>query len=139
MSVLTAEQWEAQMEVVLAAIDDQLDHVAIVIEPLGHSLEAVVAASPLQRAKGMIGRTFDDFDAMLFVQSHDSIVSFHNEGVVIPLLVAFFDATGMLVDQLRLEADDPTPRRPNAMFRYALELPGKAWDDLPEGSRLKLA
>ena len=138
MALSTADQWEAQMATVIAAFKDEFDFLSIEIEPLGVQLEAAVVTSTQQKAAGMIGRTFDGFDAMLFVETHDNMVAMHNSGVEIPLLVAFFDAAGNLVDQFRLNADDPTPRKPKGWFRYALELPGSS-EDLPAGARLKLA
>lgn len=122
MNQQVVDAWERQMEVILSAYENDYHNAWVTLIPEGVRLNTVVVASGPAKRRGMMGRRFDDFDAMLFVEREDSMSPFHNLNVPVPLLVAFFDVKGRLVDQFRMNENDDTVIRPRTPFRYALEL-----------------
>lgn len=108
-----------------------------------HAFQAEVAATPAQRARGLMGRTHLAADAaMLFVFEAPGRHCFWMRDTPLPLTIAFIDAAGRIV-----AIADMTPRSeamhcPPSEIRYALEVrqgelqrrgipPGTAVDGLP--------
>lgn len=94
---------------------------------------------------GMRGRSdFGGADGMLFDLGRDvapSAVAFVMDDVPIALDIAWFAADGTLVGRARLEpcVVEPCPRyEAPAPFRYAIEAPTGAFDDLPPDAALDL-
>lgn len=94
---------------------------------------------------GMRGRTdFGGADAMLFrfdAEADTRRIVWIMDGVAFPLDIAWFDETGALVGMASMAicpaAPCPTyaPERP---YRYALEAPVGAFDDLEPSDRLEV-
>lgn len=119
MSALT-EQFEA---------DHPFDRATLTVGE--RTLKLFIARTPEQRARGMIGRRFGAFDAMLFDLGESRVASFHNGGVEIPLLIAFYSETGELVGVQVMEAGagEISSKEP---CRYVLELPADERGMLPD-------
>lgn len=103
-----AQTWESQMAIVMAAFAEENPLQPTIVHIGDVSLKTLIAATPEQKANGMIGRTFDGYDAMLFVQDATKPATFHNKGVPQATQVTTFDAEGKLVDQVVMKANDPT-------------------------------
>lgn len=102
----------------------------------GRAVDVVVADSLDERVQGLRGRPdAAPYSGMLFVFPTDSTVAFTMAGVPAPLEIAFFDAAGRRVDQLRMEPCQGTDAtcpvyESSTPFRYALETaPG----EMPSG------
>ncbi len=71
-------------------------------------------------------------DGMLFVFPADTTGGFWMKDTLLPLEIAFFDASGRLVDVLAMEPCESDPCRiytPSGPYRWALEaLPGPLGD-----------
>ena len=82
----------------------------------------LVARTPEQRARGMVGRRFSWFDAMLFDFGETKVARFHNHGVPVAILIAFYTETGELVgvETMQPGGGEVSSKDP---CRYALELP----------------
>jgi uncharacterized membrane protein (UPF0127 family) len=141
-----AADWEAAMAHLVDEFETQhpFRMVSCRLEPAGKTYTAAVADTDETRARGMIGQTFDQFDAMLFAYDTDVRHAFHMDGVTEQLYIAFFDADGKIVDHLGMFRRDPYHYRPERSFRYALELPavdgdqsGSPWSWL-EGQTLHI-
>lgn len=93
----------------------------------GRPVEVVVADSLGERVQGLRGRSdAAPYAGMLFVFPEDSTVAFTMAGVPDPLQIAFFDARGRRVDELRMEpcagTDATCPIYESAKpYRYTLE------------------
>lgn len=93
----------------------------------GRTVDVVVADSLDERVQGLRGRPdAAPYSGMLFVFDEDSTVAFTMAGVPAALDVAFFDATGRRVDQLRMEPCQGTDAtcpvyESSTPYRYALE------------------
>ena len=85
-------------------------------------LDVLVASSPEQRARGMVGRKFHGFDAMLFCWERECITSFHMKGVEVPIVLATYDSSGRHLGSMEMHPGSATHsvERP---FMWALELP----------------
>ena len=87
---------------------------------------ALLADTPARQQQGMMGRQdLAGYDAMIFRFPVDTNVAFYNKGVPIPLSIAWFDGSGVYLDQHELAVCDqacPTIS-PSAAFQYALEVP----------------
>lgn len=98
-------------------------------------LQVYVAETSDDWRQGLVGRNLNAIDGMLFRFASDTQFSFQMAGMSTPVLVAFYAATGALVDltYLGLQAQ---PYRPTGRYRYALELVGQhpagALDILPD-------
>ena len=97
------------------------------IEVGGEKLRVVVADDEGERVQGLRQKSdASPYDGMLFVFPSDGLVPFTMATVPDALEIVFFDASGRVVDRLRMtpcagtDASCPgyTPRGP---FRYALE------------------
>lgn len=82
------------------------------------------ATTPRDWRQGLLGRNLVDMDGMLFTFTADVRNAFHMRNMPIPLLLAFFDTKGALLDLtfLRVGAEPYTPPMP---YRHALELIGR--------------
>lgn len=136
---ITPDEWTLEMQLLASQFDLQHPFTSRVIqlEPAGVALEAQVAETQYQKARGMIGRTFDGFDAMLFTYERPVSHAFHMRGVSIPLLVAFFDADGGFISSEFLEPGSSQVATCARPFQFVLELSADAGIDL-EGQRLDL-
>ena len=98
----------------------------------GETWTVVVADTPELRGRGLMRVTdLGAFDGMLFAWDEDVASGFWMKDTLIPLDVAFFTATGELVDLLRMEpcSADPCPvYRPAGPYRYAIETEVGRWD-----------
>ena len=91
-------------------------------------LRTLVASTPAQRTQGLRGvRSLAPYEAMLFVEQHDSTGLFTMADTLIPLDITFFAADGAPVDRQRMtpcpqgnDATCPTYRS-RKPYRYALE------------------
>jgi len=99
-------------------------------------LSVVLADDDAERGQGLREReTIGEYDGMLFAYTEDAEISFTMSTVPVPLDIGFYDASGRLVNRLRMEpcagTESVCPSYPSGgPFRYALEtLAG----DLPEG------
>jgi uncharacterized membrane protein (UPF0127 family) len=87
---------------------------------------ALLADTPARQAKGMMGRRdLAGYDAMIFRFPVDTVVDFYNQGVPIPLSLAWFDGSGVFIakSDLAVCSKDCPRVHPNEVFRYALETP----------------
>lgn len=108
-------------------IPDQLapfDLDAILLD--GAELLVAVADTSRLRQQGLMGVTdLGDLDGMVFVFDRDSSGGFWMKDTLIPLDIAFFDATGGFVDGFTMEpctTNDCPSYRPSGPYRYALEM-----------------
>jgi uncharacterized membrane protein (UPF0127 family) len=93
-------------------------------------LRVLVALTPAQRSRGLREvRSLAPYDAMLFVDQHDSSGAFTMANTPTPLDITFFSSKGAPVDELRMapcpdgtDATCPLYRAKQA-YRYALERP----------------
>lgn len=107
-----------------------------VIDSAGeHRLKVLVAETFTERAFGLAAFDSIDEDGMLFIRPVQDHGAFHMSGVKFPLLLAFFNSSGVLVDQVQL-GPEQGPWRPERAFKYVLEL--TALEELEDGSRLSL-
>jgi uncharacterized protein len=85
------------------------------------------AASPEQRSRGLMWVTdLGGRDGMVFVYDEDRSTSFTMRNTVLPLSIAFFDASGAFMDAFDMEpcAGEPCPGYPTPVgFRLAVEVP----------------
>ena len=104
----------------------------------GETWTVVVAATPAERAQGLMGVTdLGDRDGMLFVFEGDTDSGFWMKHTLIPLDIAFFAADGSLVDLLTMAPceQDPCPvYLPGGSYRYAIETVQGRWDGIAEPS-----
>ena len=84
-----------------------------------------VAATPALRRQGLRGvEDLGDLDGMLFVFPEDSTASFTMRETLMPIDIAFFSASGVLVDRLEMVPCRPPicpGYRASGPFRYAVE------------------
>jgi uncharacterized membrane protein (UPF0127 family) len=85
------------------------------------------AASAEQRSRGLMWVTdLGGRDGMVFVYDEDRSTSFTMRNTVLPLSIAFFDASGAFMDAFDMEpcASEPCPGYPTPVgFRLAVEVP----------------
>lgn len=108
----------------------------VTLEPYG-PLQVAVAETLDQRVRGMAGRGFDGFDAMLFVQPVEAASAWHMQGVKEPLGLVLFDADGRYVWDVLMPAEPSFTVRPDSQFMYALEVPEHLYNKL-DWSKQKL-
>ena len=99
----------------------------------GEPWTVAVADTPVLRAQGLMGVTDLQVDGMLFVFENPVQVSFHMQDTLIPLDIAFFDETGVLVDQFTMTpcSEVPCPTYPAAgPVVYAIETRVGGFDEL---------
>ena len=92
----------------------------------GTEWEVAVADTPELRARGLMGVTdLGGLEGMLFVFAADTTSGFWMKDTLIPLDIAFFDATGDQVGDIitmpPCEAEPCPTYAPDAPYRYALE------------------
>lgn len=111
-----------------------------VIEVDGVPYAVAVAQTRDELAQGLMGvEDLGPLDGMLFVYSTESIVSHWMKDTLIPLDIAFFDASGFLVSVSSMTTclDDDCPSYASAgPARYALEVPLGGFADLAPDARL---
>lgn len=103
-------------------------------------LNVEIADRDETRARGMIGRTFDGFQGLLFAYDEPVQHAFHMNGVIVQVHIAWFDAAGACVDHIGMFTSDPWHYKPCAAYTWAIELPvteGANFDWLT-GSTLKV-
>ncbi len=91
------------------------------------------ADEPAERRQGLMGVTdLGVVDGMLFVWEEDVFTAFWMKDTLIPLDIAFFTASGELIEVISMvpcEADPCELYRPSLPFRFALEAdPGRFID-----------
>lgn len=90
---------------------------------VGRSVVVDVADRDETRARGMIGRTFGEVGGLLFAYDEDVQHAFHMNGVPVQVHIAWFDAAGKCIDHVGMFTSDPWHYKPNAAYRWAIELP----------------
>ena len=120
--------WQEAMAQLLAQYDDVFPFgraQARITDTSGQvrKFDCALADSDETRARGMVGRGFDGFEAMLFSYDEPVQHSFHMNGVPVQLYIAWYDADGTNVDHLSMFVTDPATYQPKASYRWAIELP----------------
>jgi uncharacterized membrane protein (UPF0127 family) len=88
-----------------------------------HAFQAEVAATPAQRARGLMGRTHLAADAaMLFVFEAPGRHCFWMRDTPLPLSIAFVDAAGRIVGLADMTPRSDAQHCPGTDVRYALEV-----------------
>lgn len=116
MDFRIAEDWEWSMNALQANLDAN--------NPFGKILlgdrPVLVARTPEQRGRGMIGRRFQGYDGMLFVYDSMQAARFRNVGVEMDLNVAFYDEHGRRLGLTNMAAGEATPVE-SPVCQYVLE------------------
>lgn len=95
--------------------------VALHIGP--HAFQVEVAATPRERAQGLMGQTYLPADGgMLFVFDRPGRHCFWMRDTPLPLSIAFIDATGRIASLADMAPRSETQHCPGTDIRYALEL-----------------
>lgn len=110
--------WEWSMQMLQAQLEDENPFGRAT---LGTGKRLLIARSPEQRARGMIGRRFEGHDGMLFVLPEDRRPEFHNRGVEVDLMLGLYDADGALVALHEMKAG-AEPVKADEVCRYVLEV-----------------
>lgn len=109
-----------------------------------HIFQVEVAATPQQRASGLMGRTrLPENGGMLFVFDDAGRHCFWMRNTPLPLSIAFIDAAGRIADLADMRPHTDTLHCPTSAIRYALEVsqggfrqrgiePGARVDGLPQ-------
>jgi len=104
------------------------------VEVSGEEWTVAIADTPTERSQGLRGiSALGDLGGMLFVFDEETNTSFTMANTLMPIDIAFFDASGSLVDLLEMVpcAEDPCPSyRAAASFRYALETESGGFDGM---------
>lgn len=96
-------------------------HLPLRIGP--HVFQVERAATPQQRARGLMGRTHLAADGgMLFVFEQPGRHCFWMRDTPLPLSIAFIDSAGRIADLADMQPRSETLHCPNADIRYALEV-----------------
>lgn len=109
----------------------------------GRDLVVAIADTSASRAQGLMGITdLASLDGMVFIWDGDTTGSFWMRDTLIPLDIAWFDASGRFVSGLTMPPCPPDETCPTydaaAPYRYALEMPEGTMPDPAEGSVLEL-
>lgn len=118
---ISVGSWDRAMAGMVETFEDAHPFGRGTITVAGQELEVLVASTPEQRARGMAGRRFSSFSAMLFVWPEETIPIMHNRGVPIALSVAFYNGKGECMERKMMHANDPQRVMPKAPCRYVLE------------------
>ena len=106
-------------------------------------LTVVIADDPSERAQGLMAVTdLRDLDGMLFVWPADGGRRFWMKDTPIPLDIAWFDSSGVLVGKLTMEpcvADSCQRYSPGADYRFAIETASGDLDFVNSSTRLLVA
>jgi uncharacterized membrane protein (UPF0127 family) len=100
---------------------------------------ALLAATAEQRSRGLMGRRdLGGYDGMVFRFDEPATTPFTMSRTLIPLSIAWFDASGALVDQAEMtpcpEAIDCPSYQSDRPYLYALEVAQGGLDDLGVGA-----
>lgn len=88
-----------------------------------HAFRVEVAATPMQREHGLMGRTqLPANGGMLFVFRHAGQHCFWMRNTRLPLSIAFIDDSGRIASLDDMQALSDTPHCPATDVRYALEI-----------------
>lgn len=119
--------------------------VSFSVAPAGRSGCALLAATPDERARGLMGRRdLGGYDAMVFLFEADTTGAFWMRRTPLALSIAFFAADGTFVGSRDMAPCGDDPRcplyRPPAPYRIAMEVPHGALGRLGvrPGARLVL-
>jgi uncharacterized membrane protein (UPF0127 family) len=136
-STSVVETTPAEYEAKAPIVPGPLASIAIdTVELDGQELLVAIADTPDLRRQGLMNvPDLLDLDGMLFIFGDDSSGGFWMKDTLIPLDIAFFDASGAFVDGFAMEpctTDDCPTYRPGGPYRYALEM---AAGDMPADPR----
>ncbi len=96
----------------------------MILKAGGVTLIAEVAVSPIDRSRGLSGRTsLQDGEGMLFVMPNVDRHTFWMRNTTIPLSIAFLDDSGTIVSIKDLEPLSEEHVGPDVPARMALEVP----------------
>lgn len=115
-------EWEQGMAVLARAHADEHPFGAGEATFGDITLKLAVAESTQQRARGMAGLSFDEFEAMLFVQPVEQASAFHMNGVDQELGLLCYDADCNLV-AWRMLKPGREQVKVDKPFKYAIEMP----------------
>jgi uncharacterized membrane protein (UPF0127 family) len=88
-----------------------------------HRIEAEVAATPQNRAQGLMHRkAMDSQRGMLFVFTHDAAHCMWMKNTLLPLSVAFMDASGRILNIAEMKPHSEENHCAVKAARYALEM-----------------
>lgn len=88
-----------------------------------HRIEAEVAATPQNRAQGLMQRkAMENQRGMLFVFAHDAAHCMWMKNTLIPLSVAFMDASGHILNIAEMKPHSEENHCAARPARYALEM-----------------
>jgi len=88
-----------------------------------HRIEAEVAATPQSRAQGLMHRkAMDSQRGMLFVFTHDAAHCMWMKNTLLPLSVAFMDASGRILNIAEMKPHSEENHCATKPARYALEM-----------------
>ena len=106
-------------------------------------LVVVVSDDPDERVRGLMFVTdLRDVDGMLFVWPTDGDRSFWMKDALIPLDIAWFDSTGMLVGKQTMELCIESPCRsysPDSEYRFAVETQAGDLDFVTGSTHIRLS
>ena len=117
-----AAEWEGRMAEASAQFEADHPFGSALVSLDELELNVLVASSAEQKARGMTGRTFEGFDAMLFVFDEPVDAGFHMTGVTVPLVVALYEADGTAIECVELAVGGKMDKRKKP-YTYALEAP----------------
>lgn len=120
--------WETEMDHLFAMYDESFPFGRAkaritAVDGSVREFDCALADTDETRARGMVGRGFDGFEAMLFAYDQPVQYAFHMNGVPVQLYIAWYDSDGTIVDHLSMFVTDPAQYQPKAAYRWAIELP----------------
>jgi len=88
-----------------------------------HKIVAEIAAAPVERARGLMGREqLTENHGMLFVFPSAGIYAMWMKDTRLPLAAAFLDENGMIVDIAEMQPYSLTEHRSRKPVKYVLEM-----------------